>query len=152
MACHHDSHYWNHDLTRNLAQRLSRDSRHSGHATQYIVNEGRMVVDQKTLRHSNAVIYNAPGSTLRLVPSMRAPYSSTSHTTHYVPESPWWTTSSSIRRCHGCYEHREIYYGNYCHKCTSIQRVSPPRERHQLEDYRYRHVPRVPERKRVGWH
>ncbi|KAI1439935.1 hypothetical protein F5Y02DRAFT_404373 [Annulohypoxylon stygium] len=152
MACHYDRHYWNHDLTRNLAHRLSRDSRHSGHATQYIVNEGRMIVDQKTLRHSNAVIYNAPGSTLRFVPSTHTYHSVTSHSSHYEPEPHWSSTSLWIRQCRGCCKYREIYYGNYCHECTSIQRVTlPHRERNLLADCEYRHLPPAPERKRVGW-
>ncbi|OTA55090.1 hypothetical protein K449DRAFT_469069 [Hypoxylon sp. EC38] len=62
MPYYYDNHHWNnHDLTRQLAHRLSRESRYTGHPTQYIVNEGRMTVDNKVLRHSNAVIYNAPG-------------------------------------------------------------------------------------------
>ncbi|KAI2471614.1 hypothetical protein F4781DRAFT_386809, partial [Annulohypoxylon bovei var. microspora] len=151
MAYYYDDHYWNHDLTRNLAHRLSRESRHSGHTTQYIVNEGRMVVNEKTLRHSNAVIYNAPGSSLRFAPSRHTSYSSIRHSSHYAPESSSWTTSPSTSVCRGCYEHRELYYGNYCHKCTSIRQVSWPNESYRLRDREYRYITRAPERKLVTW-
>ncbi|KAI0886888.1 uncharacterized protein GGS22DRAFT_158925 [Annulohypoxylon maeteangense] len=156
MPCYYDDHYWSHSPSRNLAHRfsLSREHRHSGYGTQYyIVNEGKVVIDKHGLKDSEAVIYNAPGSSLRFSDKYayprRSSLSITRRSSHY--ESPMWSSYSSTRRCHGCYEHRELYYGNYCHDCTSMQRISSPRERYLLDD-EYRHIPRITERRRVAWH
>lgn len=149
MPHYYDDHHWNHELTRNLAHRLSRESRHNGHPTQYIVNEGRMTVDHKVLRHSNAVIYNAPGSSLRLSPSRQTSSMRTRSTSYYAPESSW---SSSIHTCRGCRERREIYFGGYCHDCNSMRLVSSPREIYGQRYRDYRYLPPAPERRSLAWH
>ncbi|KAI1455136.1 hypothetical protein F4805DRAFT_460068 [Annulohypoxylon moriforme] len=154
MAIYIDKNYWNHDLTRSLARSLTRESRYTGHPTQYIVNDGRMTIERGALRNSNAVIYNSTNSDLRLIPSRHSSsYSYTRSTSHYSPERHHWSSSSTYHRCRGCGEYREIYYGSYCHECTSIKRVtSSPRERYLLDDYEYRYIPRVPEKRRVSWY
>ncbi|OTA83393.1 hypothetical protein M434DRAFT_400687 [Hypoxylon sp. CO27-5] len=150
MPYYYDNHHWNnHDLTRQLAHRLSRESRYTGHPTQYIVNEGRMTVDNKVLRHSNAVIYNAPGSSLRLSPSRQTSTMRSRSTSYYVPDSSW---SSSIHTCRGCHERREIYFGGYCHDCNSMRLVSSPRESYRQRYHDYRYLAPAPERRSLGWY
>ncbi|KAI1139202.1 hypothetical protein F5Y05DRAFT_381117 [Hypoxylon sp. FL0543] len=149
MPYYYDDHHDNHDLTRQLAHHLSRESRYTGHPTQYIVNEGRMFVDRKTLQHSNAVIYNAPGSSLRVSPSRSTSTTRTRSTSYYAPKSSW---SPSIHTCRGCLERREIYFEGYCHDCNSLRLVSSPRESYRLRDRDYRYLARAPERRMVGWY
>ncbi|KAI0009622.1 hypothetical protein F4779DRAFT_361736 [Xylariaceae sp. FL0662B] len=139
MSYHYSNHRHNHDNVHHLAQRFSREARYSHHPTQYIVNDGRMIIDEKALHYSNAVIYNAPGSTMWLKPtslsSVRTPY-----VPYHSPGMP------PIRTCRGCFQQRELYFGNYCRDCTSA-RLAPPTERY----YSDRKPLYMPERRSLGW-
>ncbi|KAI2635639.1 hypothetical protein GGS26DRAFT_507460 [Hypomontagnella submonticulosa] len=144
MAYHYNTHNENHDLARNLAHRLSRETRHGGPPTQYIVNEGKMIVDQRTLRHSNAIIYNAPGSTLRFAPSKPVPARKSKHDSYYTSGSygPTTTTAPPLHMCRGCGQ-RETYYGGFCHDCTSLW--------YSQRDRDNRYLTRASDRNLVGW-
>ncbi|OTB02011.1 hypothetical protein M426DRAFT_323083 [Hypoxylon sp. CI-4A] len=148
---YYDDHKWDRDLSRDLAHRFSRDVRTASHPTQYIVNEGKMIVDDQTLRHSNAVIYNAPGSTLRFAPSKPTPSKKVRFNSHLAPEHSKLATAPPIYTCRGCFERRELYYRGYCHDCTSMRLVSAPKETFKLRDRQDRQIERVPDRKLVGW-
>ncbi|KAI1397976.1 hypothetical protein F4819DRAFT_470269 [Hypoxylon fuscum] len=154
MPYNYDSyHGHHHNPNRDLAQRFGRESRHSSHPTQYIVNEGKMIVDQRTLRHTNAIIYNAPGSTMRLVPSKPVPKAK-HNSFYYPPTSPWWDTTTSIHTCRGCLQRRELYSGagGYCRDCTAL-RLGPPyqAERYRLQGRNDWHPAYMPERRQLGW-
>ncbi|KAI0165225.1 hypothetical protein GGR52DRAFT_575317 [Hypoxylon sp. FL1284] len=142
-----------HDYNRNLARRFVRDSRHSNHPTQCIVNEGRMIVDDRTFKHSNAIIYNAPGSTLRLYsPESRPknPFTAVERTPpppppppapaaalaprpqNYLPPaptSPWWWAPQApeLHTCRNCLQRRQLYYKGYCYSCAAL-RFNPSRQ------------------------
>ncbi|KAI0382535.1 hypothetical protein F5Y04DRAFT_252873 [Hypomontagnella monticulosa] len=144
MAYHYNTRNENHDLARNLAHRIQRDSRYGGHPTQYIVNEGRMVVDQRTLRHHNAVIYNAPGSTLRFAQSS-TPARKSKYDSYHTSGSYWPTTTTTappLHMCRGCGQ-RETYYGGFCHDCTSLW--------YSQRDRDNRYLARASDRKYLEW-
>ncbi|CAJ2509089.1 Uu.00g141150.m01.CDS01 [Anthostomella pinea] len=127
-----------------LAHRLRKETRHSHYPTRYIVNDGQLFVDEKSLRHSNTVIYNSPGSTMWLTPSSRHHSTSAHNPHHHSTSSSAWvatTTQPATMVCLGCHEHRVAYYGSYCRDCTAA-RLAPVPERRQL-DY--------PERRAIGW-
>ncbi|KAI6081327.1 hypothetical protein F4821DRAFT_265014 [Hypoxylon rubiginosum] len=154
MPHHYDSRHWNHehDYNRNLASRFSRDARHSTHPTINIVNEGKLVVDERTLRNTNAVIYNSSRATLRLTAPKPTPnpfasevYNYNSY--HYPQNTTWWGPSGlQIHTCRSCLQRREIYYAGYCHHCASI-RYSAPYQRVRDD----RRVAFAPERRQLGW-
>ncbi|KAI1377908.1 hypothetical protein F4677DRAFT_29918 [Hypoxylon crocopeplum] len=152
MAYYYDHHHRGQDLTRDWAHRVSQDARHNSQPSQYIVNEGRMRIDERTLRHSNAIIYNAPGSSLRISPSMTVSSAKTKHSTYYAQPSTWWTSGTSAHTCHGCYKWRELYYGDYCHECSSIRQVAAAKDRHRLRDRDDRYLTYTPERRLLGWY
>ncbi|KAI1102119.1 hypothetical protein F4804DRAFT_277028 [Jackrogersella minutella] len=143
MACCYtdrDQRY-NSEATRDLAYRISRESRYPTH---YIMNEGRVVLDRKILKHNNAIIYNAPGSSLRVTPSNRTLASRFKYTSYYAPES-----SDTCRDCW-----REEYYRGYCHECASLRYISAPSdESYRLHDreYRFSLRSRSPERKYISY-
>ncbi|XXH01455.1 hypothetical protein Hte_007815 [Hypoxylon texense] len=154
MPHYHDSHHWSHDhdhnYNRNLALRFSRDTRHNAHPTHCIVNEGRMVVDEQTLKRNNTVIYNAPGSTLRLSSPKPNPFVPVHHYNnayHYPQATSWWSsTGLPIHTCRNCLQRREIYYKGYCHTCASL-RLNADYQR--VRDNR--RVAYAPDRRMVGW-
>jgi hypothetical protein len=157
MSYYHDSPYYDHHHhSYQYPSRGSRESRHSHRSKGYIVNQGQLIIDEKTLRNTNAVIYNAPGSTMYLEPAKRRSY----HTS--VTHSPYHSSTSSrlaqldlalptISTCHGCYERREMRYGDYCRDCASnlLHRPSSKRAGYLVDD---RRVLDYPERRRIGWY
>ncbi|KAL7619554.1 hypothetical protein AAE478_010094 [Parahypoxylon ruwenzoriense] len=140
---------------------MSRENRHDSgskshhYPTQYIINDGSMTVHERALRHSNAVIYNAPGSSLQLVSSPPKPTSTDKHHNHHTYHAPpgYYSerattrtiTSPPIQTCHGCLEQREMYSGGYCYDCSS------GRLERRLKDRQGRHTPPEPEKKLLGW-
>ncbi|KAI4859191.1 hypothetical protein F4820DRAFT_440596 [Hypoxylon rubiginosum] len=154
MAHYYDSHHLSHDhdhnYNRNLARRFSRDARHSTHPTQYIVNEGKMIVDERTLKHTNAIIYNAPGSTLRLSSPKPNPFAPAvhHHNSYLYPQasSSWSSTGLPIQTCRNCLQRREIYYKGYCHNCASL-RLNATYQRIRDD----RRVAFAPDRRMVAW-
>ncbi|KAI1768489.1 hypothetical protein GGR53DRAFT_478296 [Hypoxylon sp. FL1150] len=137
MAQYYNSRHWSHehDYNRNLASRFSRDARHSSYPTINIVNEGKLVVDERTLRNTNAVIYNSERATLRLsAPKPTAnPFAPEvyHYNSYYYPQqaATWWGPSGlPIHTCRSCRQRREIYYAGYCHYCAAI-RYSAPNQR-----------------------
>ncbi|KAI1770239.1 hypothetical protein F4818DRAFT_433886 [Hypoxylon cercidicola] len=157
MAHHYHSRHWSHeqDYNRNLASRFSRDARHSGHPTQYIVNEGKMIVDEQTLKHSNAIIYNAPEATLRLSSKSKPnPFTPQEHhqygSYHYPPASSWWApTSLSVHTCRNCLQRREIYHAGYCHNCAAYRLVLPYQTDRRVRDDR--RVTFASDRRQLKW-
>ncbi len=84
------SYYYNirehdHGLAHDLARQLSHETRHSAHPTQYIVNRGKMTMDDRSFRHSNAFIYNTPGSSLRIVPTQTESVTRTRYGSYHSP-------------------------------------------------------------------
>ncbi|KAI1826567.1 hypothetical protein F4861DRAFT_64964 [Xylaria intraflava] len=117
-----------------LAQNLSRDLRHSHRPTKYIINEGKLILDEQALddhhqshhNKSNTIIYNSPGSTMWVQPSHRSRLEAEAH---------------SIA-CRGCFRHRDRYYGGYCSDCLAAQLRYPRRHESSLV---------YPERRTIGW-
>ncbi|KAJ2986001.1 hypothetical protein NUW58_g5240 [Xylaria curta] len=66
---YHDRH---HKDGYQLAHHLGRDLQHSHRPTRYIINEGKLVMDERSFENrnrssnsrSNTIVYNAPGSTM----------------------------------------------------------------------------------------
>ncbi|KAI0520694.1 hypothetical protein F5B22DRAFT_47664 [Xylaria bambusicola] len=100
-----------------LAHYIGRDLRRSHRPLRYIVNEGKLIIDERSLedRHrssgnrSNTVIYNSPGSTMWIE--------------HRDSES-------RTVECRGCFRRRERCYGGYCSECVYL-RLDAPR-RHEV--------------------
>jgi hypothetical protein len=102
--------------------------RRSVRPTQYIVNDGTLVIDDKSLRHTNSVIYNRPGSTLIVQPggSRYTPLPNCSCN----PPCRWrctasttttcWTTT--VHTCRGCSEKRQLW-GGYCRYCIDARTI-----------------------------
>ncbi|KAI1419497.1 hypothetical protein F5Y12DRAFT_789017 [Xylaria sp. FL1777] len=122
-----------------LAHQIGRDLRHSHRPTRYIVNEGKLVIDERSFEdryrsssssssRSNTVIYNAPGSTM------------------WIENR---SNGSRIAECRGCFRRRERYYGGYCSECASLRWDTPRRpeiitvDDRRLLDY--------PEMRAIGW-
>ncbi|KAI8947531.1 hypothetical protein F4801DRAFT_507353 [Xylaria longipes] len=133
---HHDRH---HKDGYELAQHLGSGVRHSHRPTRYIINEGKLVIDERTLedRHSsssssssksNTVIYNAPGSTM------------------YIERRK---DKSHYPECRGCFRRRERCYDGYCSECISL-RLDKPR-RHETITMNDRRYLEYPERKAIQW-
>ncbi|KAI2603738.1 hypothetical protein GGR54DRAFT_455895 [Hypoxylon sp. NC1633] len=170
MAYHYDTRHRTQDLTRDWADRASRDARHGGQPMQYIVNAGRMTIDERTLRRTSTIIYNAPGSSLRITPSAKASISATVQRNpnpnpnphHHHSPAQWWTTAAAAapvatHTCRGCYERRELYYGGYCHECAALRAVYPREaiahaHAHRRRDRDDRHLTHAPERRLLAWH
>ncbi|KAH8201388.1 hypothetical protein TruAng_004471 [Truncatella angustata] len=93
--------------------------RHSHHPTQYIYNDGRLVIDDKSLRNNNSVIYNRPGSTMWVQSTAASQYSS-SLSDPYRSGGSW---GSTLHICRGCSYRRELT-GGYCRSCIDIK-LSP---------------------------
>ncbi|KAI1171871.1 hypothetical protein F4777DRAFT_30911 [Nemania sp. FL0916] len=122
-----------------LAHHLIRDLRHSHRPTQYIINEGKLTVDAQTFENfnhssghkSNTIIYNSPGSELR-IDNRRDDRS------HYYSE------------CRGCFRRSDRSYGEYCSDCTALRLVDSPR-RHEFVTYDDRRLLEYPSRRAIGW-
>ncbi|KAH9905795.1 hypothetical protein F4778DRAFT_727512 [Xylariomycetidae sp. FL2044] len=161
-------HYTHRDENRELALRFGREV-HRGHShgshhhhahypTCYIVNDGKMIADDKALKHSNTIIYNSPGSTLWIQPSSsdknnnerRSSSSSSSSAIVYEPRTSYYSSSSHHHTptCRGCHERRSLYFGSYCRDCVS-DRLDSNRRYDTLRETR--RVIEIPERRAVGW-
>ncbi|OTB12275.1 hypothetical protein K445DRAFT_25847 [Daldinia sp. EC12] len=154
MAHYYDHHHEGHNQAQNLANRFTRETRHSDYPTQYIVNEGKMIVHERSLKQSNAIIYNAPGSTLRFVPSKSATSAKPKHNSNHPPESYWRTTAPPIYMCHGC-RRRQIYYGDYCHDCTALRSTAAAKKKNKQQEKERRqelHLTWAPDDKLIEWH
>ncbi|KAI5863921.1 hypothetical protein GGS23DRAFT_596410 [Durotheca rogersii] len=137
----HQHHYYDRDRDCGRPRR---------HPTQYIVNDGRMTVDQRTLQHSNAVIYNGPHSSLRLVSSGRAAAAPARDRDRDTDHSRDWSTATP-HTCHGCLRRRPLYWTEYCYDCAAAplsRRLGSVTYRH---DFQWRHLTTAPERRLVGW-
>ncbi|KAI1464920.1 uncharacterized protein F4812DRAFT_440958 [Daldinia caldariorum] len=154
MAHYYDHHHESHNQAQSLANRFTRETRHSEYPTQYIVNEGKMTVYERSLKQSNAIIYNAPGSTLRFVPSRSPTNAKAKHDSNRPPESYWRTTAPPIYMCHGC-RRRQIYYGAYCHDCTALRSTGALKKKNKQQTKEHRHDLRLtwaPDDKLIEWH
>ena len=105
---HHRGHHSYGSSNHELAERFAHETRYSHRPTQYIVNNGHLVVDDRSARHSDAVIYNARGSTMWLKPTSND-YSPIIYEPHY--------SYRSRSSCRGCYERRGTYSAGYCRDC-----------------------------------
>ncbi|KAI1630788.1 hypothetical protein F4809DRAFT_635281 [Biscogniauxia mediterranea] len=114
-----------------LAYNVTRYSRDRGHPAQLIVNEGNLVLDDRTFRRSNTVLYNGPGSTIRLRP------------TRHVSSYDWYCYARPARSYPCC----SGYYSGYCRCYTSRARLEPRRDHC---DYSPRALPPLPRRDRIG--
>ncbi|KAI8964156.1 hypothetical protein F5Y11DRAFT_316779 [Daldinia sp. FL1419] len=147
---HHYNHY--HSQACDLANRFTRETRHSEYPTKYIVNEGKMIVHERSLKQSNAVIYNAPGSTLRFIPSKQASDTKAQHHPRHDSESYWRMTAPLMDMCHGC-RRRQTYFGDYCHDCTAVQLTAGPTRNSQRrrENREQLHLTWAPNSKLIEW-
>ncbi|KAI1742449.1 hypothetical protein F4680DRAFT_412240 [Xylaria scruposa] len=116
-----------------LAHQLDRDFRHSHRPTQYLINDGKLVLSERAFKdfqkssgsnyNTATVIYNSPKSTMYI--------DSQKEKSHY-PE------------CRSCHRRRGRYNG-YCSECYDRSR------RHEtitVGDHRYL---AYPERKMIKW-
>ncbi|KAI3325515.1 hypothetical protein HD806DRAFT_490513 [Xylariaceae sp. AK1471] len=143
---HHDHHNHHRKDGYELAQNIGRDLRHSHRPTRYIINEGKLVIDERSFDNHyrssgsssssnkpNTIIYNAPGSSMWI---------------EHAKEKPSYT------ECRGCFRHRERCYGGYCSECISVRlerdnwNKSRRYETVAVDDRRY---VEYPERKTIGW-
>ncbi|KAI3339419.1 hypothetical protein F4824DRAFT_455333 [Ustulina deusta] len=130
---YHDHH---HKDGYELAHQIGRDLRHSHRPTRYVINEGKLIIDERSFEdrdrsssnRSNTVIYNAPGSTMWIEKRDNAP---------------------RTVECRGCFRRRDRYYGGYCAECISL-RLDTPR-RHEVITVQNRRPLEYPERRAIGW-
>lgn len=112
-----------------LVKKLVREMPHNHHPTQYIVNDGTLIIDDKSLRNTNSVIYNRPGSTL-VVQTAKGTHG-THQTLSYCTCNPpcryycasshsSWTTN--VHTCSGCSQKRQLL-GGYCRYCIDARTV-----------------------------
>lgn len=121
-----------------LAQRIRHDLRYSHRPTQYIINEGKLVVNERTLEcrdrdtnsRPNTIIYNAPGSTM------------------YV-EKPRDEKSHHRSECRACFRVRDRCYGGYCSDCLTV-RLDTPRRREVITVHD-RRLLEYPEKRTIQW-
>lgn len=144
MAYYHTSHKdytYGDDLVKKIYREVPR---YSHHPTQYIVNDGTLIIDDKSLRHNNSVIYNRPGSTMWVQPTSTHQWSSNSTDPYRYGYS---TTSSSLHTCRGCYHRRELT-GGYCRDCIDAKLLKP----RVVEVVRHdRRLLSVPERRMIEY-
>ncbi|KAI1497984.1 hypothetical protein F5X99DRAFT_394975 [Biscogniauxia marginata] len=117
-----------------LAYRLARYHHHPT-----IVNGGDLVVDDRTLRYSGAIVYNSPGSTMHMRPSRH--HSSTYNSYYYPTPCP----PPAYVVCRGCYHWRENWFSRYCRDCTS-ERLRPLMDRRPEHHHGFRRIDAPPER------
>lgn len=133
MAYHYDHHHQgDYRHSDDLVKHLHREIPHHSHRpVQYIVNDGKLIIDEKSLRHStnNTLIYNRPGSTMWVQPRTSSGHhhhhhsSSSSRVETYQRPSTYWQTSST-HACRGCQSLRSLY-GGYCRECIEVKMVRP---------------------------
>ncbi|TGJ82336.1 hypothetical protein E0Z10_g6456 [Xylaria hypoxylon] len=131
MPSHHYDHH--HKDGYELAHHIRRDLRHSHRPTRFIVNEGKLIIDERSFddrdrsssSRSNTVIYNAPGSTM------------------------WIESKSGTTECRGCFRRRDRLYGGYCSGCATL-RLDTPR-RHEVVTVDNRRLLEYPEKRAIGW-
>lgn len=88
-----------------------RGTRHSHRPTNYIVNDGHLIVDERSTKHNNTVIYNARGSTMWVNPASR-----------HAPSAPLiYETHHHYPSCRGCSERRYLYSDGYCCNCYTVR-------------------------------
>jgi hypothetical protein len=122
-----------------LAHHIGRDLRHSHRPTRYIINEGKLVIDERTLDYrdgsnssrSNTIIYNAPGSTM------------------WVEKQHRDEKSHQKSGCRACFRTHDRRYGGYCSDCLTL-RLDTPRRREVITVHDRRSV-EYPERKALQW-
>ncbi|KAI1357578.1 hypothetical protein F5Y08DRAFT_324020 [Xylaria arbuscula] len=134
MPSHHHDRYYKDGYE--LAHHIGRDLRHSHRPLRYIVNEGKLIIDERSFEdryqssnyRSNTIIYNSPGSTM------------------WIEHRDGRTRTVE---CRGCFRLRERCYGGYCSECVSLRLDAPRRtdvitvDKRQLLDY--------PERRTIAW-
>ncbi|KAI1122326.1 hypothetical protein F5Y10DRAFT_76753 [Nemania abortiva] len=130
-----------------LAHHVGRELRHSHRPTKYIINEGKLIIDERSFEDhrdrssssgggkSNTVIYNAPGSTMWIEKRRDDHHRSHSHS-HYS-------------ECRGCFRRADRYYDGYCSDCITLRYESP--RRHEIITVNDRRLLDYPERRAIGW-
>lgn len=140
-------HYSHGDYPRGneLVRKIYREvPRHSQYPTQYIVNDGTLVIDDMSLQNTNSIIYNARGSTMWVQPSSH----SHSHSSAYSPSWHNYSPASlRLHTCRGCSHRRELS-GGYCHECISARLARPRIVDVVRED---RRLVSTPERRTIGY-
>ncbi|KAI0868574.1 hypothetical protein GGS24DRAFT_206541 [Hypoxylon argillaceum] len=119
MPSYHSDRYYHRDGY-DVAYQIRRDLRHSHRSTQYIINEGKLIVDERSFedrdRHhhhssssrSNTVIINTPGSTMWIEKRRES--------------RPYYA------ECRGCFRRADHYHhGGYCYDCVTLHLESPRR-------------------------
>ncbi|KAI2624437.1 hypothetical protein GGS21DRAFT_320129 [Xylaria nigripes] len=149
---HHDHDHRHRKEGYELAHHLSQELHHSARPTRYIINEGKLILSERSLdRHhrpkSNTIIYNSPGSTMWVQQSthhhrheIEAPHQNHHHQHHHQHQHP---------ECRGCFRRRELYHGGYCADCVSARAKNA--QRHELVTAGNRRVLEYPERKAIAW-
>ncbi|KAI1159946.1 hypothetical protein F5B18DRAFT_547755 [Nemania serpens] len=122
-----------------LAHHIGRDLRQSHRPTRYIINEGKLVIDERSFEdrdrngsgssRPNTIIYNAPGSTMWIEQRRE--------------------DRSHHSGCRGCLRRSERYYGGYCSECIARRLDAPGR--HEAVAVRDRRLLEYPERRAIQW-
>ncbi|KAI1181659.1 hypothetical protein F5B17DRAFT_436513 [Nemania serpens] len=123
-----------------LAHHMTRELRQSHRPTRLIINEGKLVVDERALEdhdrsgsgssRPNTIILNTPGSTMWI----EQRHEERSH--HYS-------------ECRSCFRQSERCYDGYCSECIS-RRLDVPR-RPKVITVNDRRLLEYPERKAIKW-
>ncbi|KAJ8119760.1 hypothetical protein ONZ43_g3360 [Nemania bipapillata] len=120
-----------------IAHHITRELRHSHRPTQCIINEGKLIIDERSLEdrdrssssRSNTVIYNAPGSTMWIEKHR-------DDRSHYL-------------ECRGCSRRCSRSYDGYCSDCVTLRFDSP--RRHEIVTVSDRRLLEYPERRAIQW-
>lgn len=119
MAHYHYSHR-DYNYSGELVRDIYREApRHSQYPTQYIVNNGTLMINDKSLRNTNSIIYNSYGSTIWVEPSSHSRHSHHAHHSHR-PHYYSLSAPSNLHTCRGCHHRRELS-GGYCHDCINAR-------------------------------
>jgi hypothetical protein len=145
-----------------LAQYLGRELSYSSKPARFIVNEGMLIVDERTLDNThtlghsylgfnktgktNTVVYNAPGSTMWV--QNKHSSSLGGHGSRYLDAL---SLSTTVMECRGCLRLRERCYDGLCSDCILDRDRSSAR---RYDDIIYDERPRsleYPERRFLGY-
>ncbi|KAI1430780.1 hypothetical protein GGR50DRAFT_152441 [Xylaria sp. CBS 124048] len=141
----HHNHHHHHKEGYELAQNLSRDLRHGHQPTKYIINEGKLILDEQSLESlqhrghgskSNTIIYNSPGSTMWVQPTAQ--------------KSRLLEHHGHRTACRGCFRHHDRYYGGYCSDCLA-ERAKHASKRYETVVSSDRRILEYPERRALTW-
>ncbi|KAI1112426.1 hypothetical protein F5Y14DRAFT_272547 [Nemania sp. NC0429] len=128
-----------------LAHHIGRDLRQSHRPTRYIINEGKLIIDERSFEdrdrsgsgsggsRPNTIIYNAPGSTMWIEPQLHR------------------EDRSHRSECRRCLRWSDRYYDGYCAECVARRRRLDSPRRHEVVTVHDRRLLEYPERRAIQW-